>query len=145
MAEIEVLPGSTAKSDEVQEAAFNGALHTLDRVNDIIKSVTAYHVNQHIQGYKANLDELMIESQGFLKKGELEEGWTAWEHIESFPIRRDEDLDRLVFDSRLWEHLNLFNRWLRLKLHENHVTMVDRKEWESGIMKVRKKMGLFNG
>jgi hypothetical protein len=127
----------------VQESAFNGALHTLDRVNELIKSVTSYRVNEHLLGFKLNLRELLIEGQGFLKQPEFKEAWLKWAEIESFPVVIDREEGKVSFDHRLWPKLDDFNSWLRLKLHENHVTMVSRKEWEAGISKVRKRLGLF--
>lgn len=133
------------KDSDVVEAAFNGSLQTLERIHNLILHISAYRVNNNIFGFRNNLSELLIESQGFLSKQEYVKAWKDWEKLAEFEISVCEDEEAAVYDDRLLLLLDRFNAWLRLKLHRHKVTMASKREMIHGLDKIKKKYGLDYG
>jgi hypothetical protein len=131
----------TPERPEDQESAFNGALHTLERIHNLINHVAIYHVNGNLLGYRNNLEELMIEGQGFFTREERVKGWRDFAYIRSLRLQILEDGGQ-KFDENLPGALDDFNRWLRLKLHNHKVTIAGRNEIMQGLGKIAKRYGI---
>lgn len=131
----------TTVEDKELGVAFNGSLHTLDRINGLLVDICVYSVNDHILAYKNNLRELFKETQGFLTKPEFKLAWDKWQEILKFEIVKTDD-DTIKFDSKLADLLQTFDFWLRLKLHRHHITMATKKEYLLGMEKIKKKYNL---
>jgi glucose-6-phosphate 1-dehydrogenase len=127
---------------EGDDHTFNGAVATLERIHVLIQFISIYRVNEHILGYKMNLYELLVEVQGFLTKDELKHAWAWWQEIDQYTIVKDEENDKIVYDSGLWGDLDHFSAWLRLRCHIHKVTFTDKTMQEIGLQKVRRRYGL---
>lgn len=129
------------KEDKTDNSAFNGALHTLDRINELIQHISIYTVNDHFYGLKQNLRELLIEGQGFLSKTEYQKAWKDWLKIDSKTLKYD-SLGNIIFDDELPNMLYKFSGWLRYKLHKHKVTMAGKKDIEDGLSNIYNKFKL---
>lgn len=127
---------------EESESAFNGAVLTLKRIDELIRHISFYAVNDHLIGYKRNLSELLIESQGCLNKTEYIKAWRDWALIEQKFISVKIIEDKLIYDIELKPLLFKFNAWIRLKLHRHLVTWAGKKELRDGLTSQYKKYGL---
>ena len=110
------------KDSDIPDSPFNGSLDTLARLNDLIKAVSDYRVNNHWLGMKENLGELLNEAQGCLSKDEYNKAWKDWGEIESFDISINEN-GSVTFDDKLPLKLKKFSSWIRLKLYRHNLTM----------------------
>ena len=129
------------KEDKTDNSAFNGALHTLERINELINHISIYYVNDHWIGLKKNLAELLIESQGFLSKPEYQKAWKDWALIDSKSIWFD-NRGNVHYDDDLPKLLFKFSAWLRYKLHKHKVTMAGKSEIEDGLKRMYGKYKL---
>jgi hypothetical protein len=125
-----------------QTAAFNGALDTLQRLNTYIQDTNKYKLLKNWYGYRENLELVLIESQGFLDKGELVTLRNKWDKVSACKVVYVEESEKQVFDPLLPGLLDDLLWWVRLKLHKHHVTMAPKREWDSGVSKMYKKYGL---
>jgi len=123
------------------ESAFNGALHTLERINELINHIIAYRVNNHIIGFKENLAELLNETQGIFNKQEFKKAWADWEKIEKYEIIIDDD-GNISYDPELYIKLLKFSSWIRLRLQRHKVTWASKDEIQKGVTYLQKKYGL---
>lgn len=130
-----------SKDKEPEEPAFNGAIQTLNRIDELIQHISAYRVNGHIIGLKENLGELLIEAQGFLTKPEFKKAWRDWDSIDSYSIDIDKD-DNVIYDSALPFKLFKFSAWLRLRLHKHNITMPKKGAFVDGFNRTYSRYGL---
>lgn len=129
------------EEEEGLENLFNGSIDTLNRINELIKHISAYRVNGHWIGMKENLGELLVEAQGCLSKEEYKKGWKDFLEIDQYPITvNDEGL--LVYDEELPIKLKKFNQWLRLKLYKHKLTMAKGWGGYDKLQLLRKRYGL---
>jgi len=113
---------SKQKPEDKHDSPFNGSLDTLSRINELIKDISNYRVNNHWLGMKENLGELVIEAQGCLQKEELKKAWTDWGEIEKLQIKVNDE-GTVTYDEELPKKLKQFSRWIRLKLYRHNLTM----------------------
>lgn len=126
------------KIEKSDNSAFNGALQTLERIHELIRHISIYYVNDHWIGLKKNLDELLIEGQGFLTKTEYKKAWADRNALNKLALRIGDRGD-VIFDEKLPEALFMFSAWLRYKLHKHKVTMAGKKEIEDGLKRMYSK------
>lgn len=130
------------EANPLLNSAFNGALQTLERIHLIILDIHKYKVNDHVIGYKENLWLLLVESQGFLNKDELQKARKDWQAITGFKILLDKEAEVCTFDTKLLDCLDDFYIWLRLRLHKSEVTMPKKKDFINGMNKLIQRYGL---
>lgn len=131
-------------------SAFNGSLDTLDRIGTLLKLCSDYCVNDNIRGYKRNLWELLKESQGFLKSEEIKTARKIWigdkdkkrKGIKDYDISYDEDNDKYSYDKELFDLLEKFDFWIRLKLHRQQVTMAKRRDMIDKMVGLKNRYGI---
>jgi len=124
--------------DKSDNSAFNGALQTLFRIDELIRHISIYSVNDHIVALKKNLSELLIETQGFLSKPEYIKAWKDWEYIETKKLSFDKK-GNIDYDSELPNLLFKFSAWLRYKLHKHEVTMASKKDFLNGLQRLNQR------
>ena len=129
------------KEEKRDDSAFNGALQTLERINELIQHISIYSVNDHWIGLKKNLMELLIETQGFLGKTEYQKAWKDWSLIDSKTLKYNER-GIVTYDEELPRLLIKFSAWIRYKLHKHKVTMAGKKEIQDGIKRLYGKYNL---
>lgn len=126
----------------VLESAFNGAVQTLGRIDELIRHISSYNVNDELKGVYENLSELYIESQGFLSKPELKTLKNKWDKVnyswKKTIIKNDEYIYCSDLKSVLWS----FSAWIRLRLHRHKVTMAGKKEIADALSNLYKKYNI---
>jgi hypothetical protein len=132
MIETEKLEEEEKQSD----AAFNASIPTLDRISQIISDIHGYKASNNVYGFKVNLELLVIEAQGFLDKKDAEKLWRDWKVISAFAIVIDKRERKQKYDQELLRLMNDLYVWVRLKLHQKHVTMAAKMDHLTGMAKL---------
>ena len=127
--------------DKVEDNVFNGSLATLMRIDELIRHISIYRVNHHLLGFKENLGELLIESQGFLNFHENKKAWDDWENINNLKLDFDSD-GNVIFDDSLFNALVELSSYLRLRLKKNKVTWAKARDFGDNFNNFYKKYGL---
>lgn len=142
MIETAPIPGEVKTPAEEEGAVFNGSLATLERIHNLIVDITRYDVNFNLLGYRNNLKELYFESRGFLDKKERVQARNTWEKIKGLKCVVDHERGTSVYAPELPDLLDLFNSWLRLRLHRHNVTMAKKDLMNIGVNFQRRRYKL---
>ena len=126
----------------VLESAFNGAVQTLSRIDELIRHISSYNVNDELKGVYENLSELYIESQGFLSKPELKTLKNKWDNVNIYWKKTTIKEEEYIYSSELKRVLWSFSAWIRLKLHRHKVTMAGKKEIADALSNLYKKYNI---
>ena len=123
-----------------QPTAFNGAIATLERINDLLKDSASYRVQEDILNYKANIRELIKESLPFLKKQQHDKLLRDWYKLQSYEITINDF--SVSYDRELIEELDKLDLWLRKWLHKEKVTFWKHDKTKSGFEAVAENYGI---
>ena len=124
--------------------AFNGSIHTLERINTVLVDLSSCTVNGDVLGMYRNVKELYKETFPVLNSGERKTGKKKYDDLRKYKISYDEDTDILSFDDGLLDFIEDFDLWLRTKLHRHKITMVDRKKFQAGMQALMNRYGIDN-
>lgn len=109
-------------TEDKQVPAFNGAVNTLDRINQLLIDMQKYRVNNNPLGHRANLFELYKEVYPMLTQKEQEKAKKQRRIIKEYAVTQDEDTGELFFDEELFDELDELDLYLRSALVKKKIS-----------------------
>lgn len=122
---------------------WNMSLMTLQRIDILLKHCQDYSVNNNLFGLRQNLLEIYKESNPWLNKKEKKKCASLWDKVSIKKIQFIEDDDKIIYPDGLREALDVFDFWIRNKLHKKKVTFDSRdNSFNRGLDGLNKKYNL---
>jgi len=114
--------GYDRNSAEDKTTAFNMGLATLERINNLIISLSSYHIENNVPGMRNTILELYKESHVYMNQKQKDEAEAIWSNIDNYNIE-SVDSTSIKYDPKILEYINYFDFWLREILHKKGILM----------------------